>query len=82
MSVWELKVMKTNTQLQIRKKKILSNLASLLISSREKKASLKIKDRWLFESFNFHHKFLFPINVWARALITPHTPSLYVRIKR
>ena len=63
MSVWELKVMKTNKQLQIRKKKTLSNQDSLLISSREQKASLKIKDRWLFESFNFHHKFLFPNNM-------------------
>ena len=45
MSVYELKVMKTNMQLQIPKKKTLSNKTSLLISSIPKTSSLKIKDR-------------------------------------
>ena len=45
MSEKELKVMKTNKQLQIPRKKNLSNKASLLISSVPKPSPLKIKDR-------------------------------------
>ncbi len=45
MSEEELKVMKTNKQLQISKKKPLSYTQAMLISSGPKPSSLKIKDK-------------------------------------